>query len=165
MDVDGGELERVGLQGLERLQLGNSKLETIPKAVESLENLTELNLDGNTLSSLSDVTITRLSSLRILSARYNQLTSNAFGSLRAINFACLGSLASVDLSHNELDAVPSILLGFSSLQVISLRHNRLTALPDFTPLRNLRNLDLCDNQLETLPQVCQASAYSLASAR
>lgn len=60
------------LYKLEKLDLSNNSIASIPEAISSLSSLTELNLDQNAISSLTE-TIGKLKKLKSLSLRRNQV--------------------------------------------------------------------------------------------
>jgi hypothetical protein len=80
--------------------------------------------------------------LQSLDLSYNQLTAVP----EAI--AALTQLQTLFLSHNELTAVPEAIAALTQLQALFLSHNQLTAVPEaIAALTQLQTLHLSDNPL------------------
>ena len=87
-----------GLDGLQRLDLHNNELTTLPAGVfDALGSLTTLRLDGNELTTLPAGVFDGLDGLQRLDLGSNELTT-----LPAGVFDALGSLTTLDLSNNHL---------------------------------------------------------------
>jgi hypothetical protein len=72
--------------------------------------------------------------------------------LELVNLDWAGNLKKLNLSSNQLTALPDTFGQLSSLKTLDLLRNQLTALPDaFCQLTGLETLQLDDNQLTALP--------------
>jgi len=125
--------------------LGNNLTGTIPAALGSLSNLTDLYLGDNLLSGSIPVEIAGLSNLRILNFDNNQITGNI-----PLVIGSMTSLVRLNLGDNQLSGgIPDALGNLTNLQVLNLNNNQLSGSIPF-PLGNLTNLqaiDLAENQL------------------
>ncbi|KAK4321487.1 hypothetical protein Pmani_007704 [Petrolisthes manimaculis] len=86
-------------------------------------------------------------------AFYSHLDGNDLGTLDAYAFAGLGSLTTLDLSHQQLSHIsPKAFVGLRSLRTLKLSYNRLSILHQstFNGLGSLQVLTLNNNQLESL---------------
>ena len=133
--------------------------ETIAKAVGvndcsgvtevDLATITNLDLSGQSIASLSAGDFDGMLSLRTLS-----LSNNDIESLPSGIFDDLVSLRELFLSSNKLTTVPGgIFSNLSSLTNLYLQSNSLSALPSdaFDGLSDLRSINLQDNDLTSLP--------------
>ncbi len=158
--VDDAALDGLGGR-LKVLDLSHNGLSSLPVALFGAGDdrpplaLRELYLGNNSLSGLPAGLLDRLSHLSVLNLSGNAV-SNSWLSTRLSAFRRLRHLAALDLSGNRLTFLPaSALEGLSSLQVLTLARNRLSALaPDaLLPVSgSLRALSLSHNQLEELPE-------------
>ncbi|XP_076789555.1 leucine-rich repeat-containing protein 40 isoform X2 [Arvicanthis niloticus] len=130
-------------------------------------DLTKLIISSNKLQSLSD-------DLRLLPALtvLDDLSSNRLATVPA-DFALLSSLLRLNLSSNQLknlpaeiskmkrlkhldcdanllETVPPDVGSMESLELLYLRRNKLQVLPEFPSCRQLKELHLAENQIETL---------------
>ncbi|KAH6821806.1 Leucine-rich receptor-like protein kinase family protein [Perilla frutescens var. hirtella] len=113
--------------------------------------VSELNLDGLSLSGKLGRGLEKLQSLKVLSLSNNNLTGAITPEL-----ALVPNLERLNLSHNSLSAnIPSSLSDIPSLQFLDLSHNSLSGPVDDNMFQNcpsLRFLSLAGNRLEgTLP--------------
>lgn len=74
-------------------------------------------------------------------------------------------LASLDLSHNRLKALPPTVTRSRHLVKLKLGHNRLQALPDLSPLSSLRKLGLARNRFLVTCDSVEAKDEREAAAR
>ncbi|XP_022241873.1 uncharacterized protein LOC111085821 [Limulus polyphemus] len=114
------------------LDLSHNKLRSIPHSVTVLHSLQVLNLEHNNIMSMWTV-YHRLTNLRELNLAYNQ-----------VKF--------ID-SENESQLIATTT---NSLQILNLRGNNLTTVPDQFlkgPLMKLKSLDLSENQLSIFTKV------------
>ena len=122
---------------LRHLDLSGNQLTGLPPELGQLPHLDSLDLSGNRLTGLSD-----------LAVDLEQAAKLPRGLLR------------LDLSDNQLTAVPPVLVQLAALEVLHLSHNQLTDQSltldpwkhDLTHLtQTLTQLDLSHNQLTDLP--------------
>ena len=107
--------------------------------------LQTLLLDGNRASSLAGVE--RLINLRHLSAAGNRIRDAA--ALRGLAF-----LRDVDLAHNLLDGNLAFLPSLSALASLKLSHNELQVLPPLDGLSSLSHVDVSNNDLTDVENLC-----------
>ncbi len=150
-----------GLTALNRIDLAGNQLTAVPVLPSSLEDLdlsdnslldangaagltrlTALAVGGNQLVSLPDFRL--LVDLDVL-----DIGGNPFASLQATLDQLPASIASLDLSALELEAVPD-LSRFTELRALNLAANLFTAVPDLTPYSGLTAVDLSDTSLSGL---------------
>ncbi|XP_062078695.1 receptor like protein 22-like [Humulus lupulus] len=155
------------------LDLQSNKLEGIfPSSIFELVNLSFLFLSSNKLSGVVSLDqFSKFKSLEYLDLSFNSLSvvdsiNNVNSTLPSTLFSLALSscgltefpyslrnaekLGSLELSYNQIEgAIPSWLwnVGKDSLYFLDLSHNLLT-LVDQLPWKNLRNIDLCSNQLQ-----------------
>lgn len=107
-----------------------------PPALSGL--VTRLDLSGNLLGPMVNVSFEHLRNLRELDLSGNQLSR-----MLLCTFAALLHLRRVDLHGNRLASLPSGLFADSvELEELDLSHNELEELPDLV-LSGLRNLKVC----------------------
>ncbi|XP_037113057.1 vasorin b [Syngnathus acus] len=154
---------------LERLYLYANHIENIhPAAFSGLDNLLELKLQGNRLTSLpvlvmprlllldlrfnaitmigpSDIQTPNLESLKLGGVGLNDLNSELIGSLR--------NLHELDVSSNQLRVLPPILKEIRGLIYLSLAGNPMGPLhfQDLRNLQELKELDISSLSLQGLP--------------
>lgn len=159
-----------GLVMLERLYLSSNRIQSIhPAAFEGLEKLLELKLQQNMLTVLPPV---RLPWLLLLDVSYNRIpppsaTDLQTPNLESLKMAGLGltsldeelmrslnNLHTLDLSSNQLSAMPPALKSARGLIRLSLASNRLghLAKEDFQNLVTLQGLDLSNLNLQGFPE-------------
>lgn len=136
--------------GLRRLNLAHNAISTVGQALVFLDQLQELDLSYNLLSSLGKgnfVAQTELSELRLAHNNLTFLSAGAFRGLRA--------LVQLDLGHNSLSDLPGeVLDDLPHLAILHLAHNRLHLLNErtFRGVRSsLMHMDLCDNYFRHAP--------------
>lgn len=132
-----------GLKKLHTLHMYNNLLERVPRGLP--RRAKTLMLLHNLISEIGRNDLALLYTLTELNLSYNKLTSprvhrEAFRKLRV--------LETLDLSGNGLHSLP---LGLPrSLQVLEIKNNQLTSVPDgaLTGMEKLRKLILSNNQLK-----------------
>nr|XP_034356491.1 leucine-rich repeat-containing protein 40 isoform X2 [Arvicanthis niloticus] len=154
------------LNNLQKLNVSHNKLKMLPEEITSLKNLKALHLQYNELTCIPEG-FEHLSSLEDL-----DLSSNRLATVPA-DFALLSSLLRLNLSSNQLknlpaeiskmkrlkhldcdanllETVPPDVGSMESLELLYLRRNKLQVLPEFPSCRQLKELHLAENQIETL---------------
>ena len=114
-----------------------------------LADITSLNLNYKSISSLSDGDFSGLNGLTDL-----KLAGNGFSSLPTDIFDELSSLTSLNLAWNMFTTLPDGLFdGLTALKNLDLVFNKLTSLPVgiFDELTALEGLNLSANEFTTLP--------------
>ena len=172
---------------LEVVDLSHNQLVSVPdRAFKSQGRLRDLRLNNNKISQLRHLTFAGLRSLESLDLRHNLLEvipSEAYSDLATLELLDLShnqireidkaafegsSLKILRLEANSLTAVPTAALGrLTGLLELQLSRNRLVTLPDgsFAGLRHLTRLDLSGNQLEKLHERSFVGLDSLLSLR
>ena len=129
---------------LRKLSLYHCGLDSLPPAVGRLPMLEELNLEGNKLQQVPD--LSQLRTLQRLTLANNQLTGlpEALGQL--------SQLTLLNVSSNRLTQLPASFGRLTKLRTLTAFNNKLERLPDdLGKLRKLQTLSLQDNQLVNLP--------------
>ena len=114
-----------------------------------MRNITELNLEGESLGSIQAGDFTGLTGLRELDLSQNLITSLPTGV-----FDHLSSLQSLDLSDNNLESIPSdAFQELVSLDALDLSRTNLESVPKdaLEPLAGLERLDLSNNNVDSVP--------------
>lgn len=161
------------LQNLECLQMRNTQrtLANFPTSLDSLSNLTELDLSENQLSRIPEVLFS-LSNLVRLNLSENQIIE------LSTNIELLQKLESLNLSRNQIvalpaaicklvllrrlyvndnqlnfDGIPSGIGKLGALEVFSASNNLLEMIPEgLCRCGSLKKLNLSSNKLITLPE-------------
>lgn len=139
----------VNINELVHLDLSNNQLETIPPQLRRLSKLQTLILSNNPLEQNQLRQLPSLTNLRTLHLRNTQRNShNLMTSLEALE-----KLTDIDLSHNDLPKVPSLLFSLPNLKRINLSDNLITDLPaDLGEFwKSLESFNLARNRIKTLP--------------
>ncbi|XP_040096837.1 podocan-like protein 1 isoform X1 [Oryx dammah] len=162
-----------GSEAVATLSLSSNQLSYVPPSLPP--SLERLHLQNNLISKVPRGALSRQTHLRELYLQHNQLTDSG---LDATTFSKLHRLEYLDLSHNQLAAVPAGLPrtlavlhlgrnrirwveaarlgGLRGLRYLLLQHNQLgaTGLPAgaLRPLRGLHTLHLYGNRLDRVPQ-------------
>ncbi|KAI7725131.1 hypothetical protein M8C21_007123 [Ambrosia artemisiifolia] len=134
------------LSMLVSLNLSSNQLEAIPDSIAGLENLEELYLSSNLMESLPD-SIGLLLKLKILDVSSNKLTSFPD------SICHCRSLVELDASFNKLTYLPTN-IGFElvNLKKLSVPLNKLRSLPtSIGEMKSLQFLDAHFNELRGLP--------------
>ncbi|KAK9752321.1 Leucine rich repeat [Popillia japonica] len=132
-----------------------------------LRELQSLNLSDNNIRALPEGVFCTLQSLKTLNLTYNRLRSVerlGFGDGH-MSICSSIDLQILDLSHNEIRALPEI-SGFSRLrrlQDLDLGYNNISFVSGetLTGLVNLRTLNLANNKIEILPRGIFAGSREL----
>lgn len=185
------DLQELNVEGCKILQLEASSFETLAnlkkivlktrnsdwspgKSLEinslsfvGLRELQSLNLSDNNIRALPEGVFCTLQSLKTLNLTYNRLRSVerlGFGDGH-MSICSSIDLQILDLSHNEIRALPEI-SGFSRLrrlQDLDLGYNNISFVSGetLTGLVNLRTLNLANNKIEILPRGIFAGSREL----
>ncbi|CAH1183319.1 unnamed protein product [Phaedon cochleariae] len=105
-------------QQLKVLKMNHLSLSIFPEGIAWLETLTELHINNNSISWLSD------------------------------GMEFMVNLEVLDVSHNVLVAIPAVIGKLEGLAVILAQSNYIDTVPDFSSMPSLRVLDLYNNILE-----------------
>jgi leucine-rich repeat protein SHOC2 len=152
-DVHDGVLS---LSLLQSISLTNNKLMRIPPAICLLRNLQSLILDDNMVTEIPD-DIGQLCSLVSLSAAHNDIffVSPAISRLGQLRRLCLDG-------NQRLNNFPDSLFCLTELTALSMRECSLTQVPQaITHLVKLKDLNLSDNTLDSLPEIRALSLLSI----
>lgn len=157
------------LTGLNLLNISETCLTNIPNDIKRLVNLQSLLLYGNKIEEFND-NITSLPKLKVLDLSRNNLSAIPDG------LNNMKELASINFSSNQIETMPKF-NDFPNLITLDVSNNKLTNfvdmenanLPHLTDLKmkgnliesipshvvksmpSLKNFDIGDNQLKTLP--------------
>jgi internalin A len=127
------------------LSLADFDLGYVPEEIGKLEDLKELNLSGNALTTIPKF-ICELKNLRLLNLSQNRLSS------LPTEFAGLSQLRTLGLSYNRDLRLPPLLSRFDDLRTIALGGLDLSEVPTFVrSLHNLSHLLINNNYLRELP--------------
>ncbi|XP_057696678.1 PH domain leucine-rich repeat-containing protein phosphatase 1-like [Corythoichthys intestinalis] len=137
---------------LRYLNVSANKLESLPVASLSEDNLSSLEELYVTNNSLTDKCVPLLTGhgrLRVLHLAYNQLQT-----FTASKLAQLEHLEELDLSGNALRTVPTTILNCRCLQTLSAHSNCINSFPEVLQLPEIKCVDLSCNELceITLPE-------------
>ncbi|KAK5107207.1 hypothetical protein LTR62_001653 [Meristemomyces frigidus] len=129
--------------GLEALDLHGNMLQTVPVGLRRLERLTTLNLSHNKLDNQCLDIIAQIPRLKHLNLGHNSLS----GSLPTI-ICGLPQLETLDLQSNRLLGLPDALRDLTTLRILNVAGNQLTALPmQALQQISLLHLDASSNML------------------
>ncbi|XP_062243100.1 volume-regulated anion channel subunit LRRC8C-like [Platichthys flesus] len=136
------------LTNLLSLELVGCELERIPSAVFSLNNLQELDLKDNKLTTVEEILslqhCRRLVTLRLWHNKITYIPDH---------ISKLHSLETIDLSWNKLRKLPSRLFYCTKLRHIDVSHNQLTSLPPEVGIpQGLQFFSAAFNSLEMVPE-------------
>ncbi|XP_069024400.1 volume-regulated anion channel subunit LRRC8E [Embiotoca jacksoni] len=136
------------LTNLVSLDIVGCELERIPSAVFSLNNLQELDLKDNKLTTVEEILslqhCQRLVTLRLWHNKISYIPDH---------ISKLHTLETLDISWNRLRNLPSRLFYCTKLRHLDISHNQLTSLPsEVSILQGLQFFSAAFNSLETLPE-------------
>uniref|UniRef100_A0A0A1XH20 Protein toll n=1 Tax=Zeugodacus cucurbitae TaxID=28588 RepID=A0A0A1XH20_ZEUCU len=145
------------LKQLTELQLGHNNLRALPAGfLCPVGNLQVLNLTHNRIRSaenlgFADMNCNGGSELQALDASYNELRSVT----ESWGISRLRRLQQLNLQHNNISELSGeALAGLSSLRIVNLSNNHLETLPEglFAGSKELREIHLQNNELYELPK-------------
>jgi Leucine-rich repeat (LRR) protein len=132
------QIEEMASRDLEYLDLSCNDLATMPSWVLKQHGLKTLNLGGNRIQWLPDLSSLPLETLKL---HKNQLTETP---------AIWGGIKCLNIFLNRMNAIPSI-LGYPELEVFTFGVSAAVHLPPLASLPALRWLTIAANQIERLP--------------
>ncbi|XP_019639098.1 PREDICTED: malignant fibrous histiocytoma-amplified sequence 1 homolog, partial [Branchiostoma belcheri] len=149
---------------LKVLNLSNNALQNIPRCVEDLKDLSEVDLSYNKIGDVGDEMLKeQLEDLfHMPSVSTLLLSNNNIKTLPELDMAKVSTeskLEKINFSNNEIREVPAALLLMPTLKALYLRSNKIEKLPDMIYLdrnklsENLGDIDLSNNELDHLPSV------------
>jgi leucine-rich repeat protein SHOC2 len=106
---------------LSELWIHNNKLNQFPSQLPP--NLVHLDLERNSITSISSTTLSSLTRLEILGLSENQIT------ILPTQIGLLTSLRYLNLSKNQITILPTQIGLLTSLQKLDLRNNKLSFIP------------------------------------
>ncbi|XP_069065756.1 leucine-rich repeat neuronal protein 1-like [Pleurodeles waltl] len=130
------------------LLLQSNKISQVSAELQSLSNLTELDLSQNHFTSIGDVSLSNLSRLITLYLEENQVSELPDYSLKD-----LGSLEELYINHNQISNIgPMAFSGLTNLLRLHLNANKLQAIDSrwFQSLPNLEILMIGENPIMEL---------------
>lgn len=152
-------IEITRLAGLRTLVLSQNDIVALPDAIGDLGALEKLDLSYNHLTSLPDG-IGRLARLRTLNLHLNCIDTlpASFAGLSSLVELDLGMNTSLQTNEvrgaRPMTEVPAALRGLRQLRVLNLSMNELAAVPDWiAELTELEELDLSSNRFTKFPSV------------
>ncbi|XP_037619741.1 volume-regulated anion channel subunit LRRC8C [Sebastes umbrosus] len=136
------------LTNITSLELVGCELERIPSAVFSLNNLQELDLKDNKLTTVEEILslqhCKRLVTLKLWNNKITYIPDH---------ISKLHTLETLDVSWNKLRKLPSRLFYCTKIRHLDVSHNQLTSLPpEVGILQSLQFFSAAFNSLETLPE-------------
>lgn len=137
-----------GLKDLEILDLQGNTISALPHDIHQMARLRILNLNENSIDSLSFQELAQLPLTELL-VRKNKLS----GTLIEEGVASLPQLQTLDVSANQLARLVPLgsAISLPELHVLSLSMNRLQGLPDMTSWSNLLTLTVDENSISGIP--------------
>lgn len=157
------------MESLVELHAVKNRLKKLPPKLTSASKLTRIDAQYNNIASINKVVYgapidqlnlanNRLKGLPKIPAKgkclihHMNVSSNEISALPD-NIGQLACLTSLDLSHNSLTGLPQSFGGLKYLRTLNLAYNRLATLPEFLfgAAQALANLNVSNNVLETLP--------------
>lgn len=127
------------LPNLDYINLGNNKIEKIPNSLMALRRLEFLDFSWNCLHEIPHI-IHIGESITELNLKGNKIRSFPQQSLQK-----MVHLKSLHLAFNKL--INWEILSSRSLINLDVSHNRITAIPNLSNLKQLRKLIACDNKI------------------
>jgi Leucine-rich repeat (LRR) protein len=129
----------------------------------TLQNLQELWLEKNIITTIDQAAFNRLGQLKHL-----YIGKNGIDSLPSGVFSGLRNLKTLSLHNNNLTAIdPNWFVDLESLQTLDLAFNKIESIPanSFHYLEQLRELDLANNEIEAIEEASFNGLQSLAIIR
>ncbi|XP_043959961.1 toll-like receptor 13 isoform X1 [Gambusia affinis] len=151
------------MRNLTTLRLSKNKLSSVPTAIRTLQNLSQLDLSNNMISTLTCQDFSNQTRLKELSLQNNsifKLTECAFKGLVHLQILRLQSSQITDLKGAFKTSLPK-------LKQLLLNGNKLTAIRkgEFEGLKSLWSLSLHQNQIKILDKGCFVGLLNLTDIR
>lgn len=141
---------------IQKLDLSNLNLSSIPETIGAFTNLQELDLSNNQLNSLP-AAIRNLKALKVLKINNNP-NLDFFQLIEMINELPLESLA---LNQCNIPAIPANIRSLKQLKNLSLSQNNIQELPSsFHELVALQNLNLGKNNLQNIDELIKIKSIT-----
>eukprot|EP00002_Diphylleia_rotans_P040275 TRINITY_DN9505_c0_g1_i1.p1 TRINITY_DN9505_c0_g1~~TRINITY_DN9505_c0_g1_i1.p1 ORF type:complete len:792 (+),score=139.41 TRINITY_DN9505_c0_g1_i1:66-2441(+) len=139
----------VQISTLQTIHLRNIGLTELPIHIASLQRLQQLHLDGNDLSQFDSRiarAFTQAKSVNLAFMKITQIPLEIFEKLQTIQIRIL------DLSHNQIQEIPSQIGSLFKLEQLFLQSNKISALPkSIGKLHMLTHLDVTFNPIHAVP--------------
>lgn len=119
-------------------------LTTLPVSIHKLSNLSSFTIHAVPVIVFSDTFSLPLSITSLVLSADNLQTVPAF-------VFRLPKLQSLDISTNAIDSVPPQLMQMRSLEILRMRNNPFSSLPDMHELDRLQSFDVTGSSLHQLP--------------
>ncbi|KAF1374191.1 hypothetical protein PFLUV_G00246980 [Perca fluviatilis] len=133
------------LEGVRRLKLGFKELAAVPKCIQKLCEMDELDLSRNLIAKVPDF-IGNFMKIRVLDLHSNYLEE------LPVTIGRLQTLLVLNLCNNRLTSLPSEIGLLKNLQTLNLGINQLESLPSsISALKDLRHIGLSDNRFTRVP--------------
>lgn len=130
---------------LTKIDLSNNQIKTIPKEINTQEQIQHLNFNSNLLERIPGEVFSLV--LKFFDASNNKLTS-----LPDMLGSCT-SMVELHLAGNKISELPDSFGGLDNLEVLDLKSNAITTLPkSIANLSKLKKLDLSENSLKIIPE-------------
>ncbi|CAN7989485.1 unnamed protein product [Ixodes hexagonus] len=173
--LDRNHLQTIHLEGfkncssLQDLQLSGNRLADVPNALQFLRFLITLDLSENLITNITNTTLSGMTNLHIL-----RLSGNQIGNMTRGTFQELKSLRRLDLSNNKITAlehgifddaaalnvillndnllkdINGLFMNLAHLRLLNVSRNGITWFDYALVPRQLKHLDIHDNEIETL---------------
>ncbi|XP_064473061.1 toll-like receptor Tollo [Ornithodoros turicata] len=173
--LDRNHLHTIHLEGFKNcsslldLQLSGNRLTDVPHALQFLRFLRSLDLSENLLQNVTNITLSGMSNLHSL-----KISGNRIGNMTRGTFQELKSLRRLDLSHNKIESlehgifddasalniillndnllkdVNGLFMNLAHLRLLNVSRNGITWFDYALVPRQLKHLDIHDNEIETL---------------
>ncbi|CAL4075808.1 unnamed protein product [Meganyctiphanes norvegica] len=138
------------LKNLTTLNLGYNHIRQLDTGILSaLENLLVLHLDGNAFTEMPTAALQGLTGLRVLMMQENDMDA-----ILSEAFTVMNGLVYLNMSHNRISTVQDdAFTGLTELTTMDLSYNRISKLgaQSFVGLTRLEELDLSSNFLNEIP--------------
>jgi len=134
------------LKNLKKLYLFGNHIENLPDSFTNLQNLEQINLASNNLSTFPSE-ICKIKSLKTCILCYNKLRSipDDIKNLRNLEY--------LDLDGNSITEIPQSIEKLSKLESLKLCDNKIGYLPtELANIESLKHLDVCGNENIAIPK-------------